>query len=213
MMGRVHGCHGACAGLALGAGIGVPAAWQLALGGAGMVGGYLPDLDTPSSTASRFLGPVTGVLSWVVRGTSRLAYATTRGPADEDHSGEHRHLAHSLVAAVAVGLGVWLLARPWTGMAPLLGAAVTAGMVAALCGDACTVSGVSGFLWPIPIRGETFYEVFLLPPGLRIRTGKAVERRLVFPVSLVAAVLLAPGVGPLLWPVVAEAWATVHSAP
>jgi membrane-bound metal-dependent hydrolase YbcI (DUF457 family) len=202
MMGRTHSVHGACAGLALGAAWGTPPAWTLAMGGVGWVGALLPDLDTPSSTASRALGPVTGLVSWCVRGASRLAYATTKGPRDEPGTGTHRHLMHSLVVAAAVGLGVWLLIRPWTPMAPQLAASVTAGMVAALAGDCCTVSGVSGLLWPLPIRGETFYECYLLPPGLRLRTGKAGER-VVLAVSLVGLVLLLPG----MWPLAVEVWA------
>jgi membrane-bound metal-dependent hydrolase YbcI (DUF457 family) len=196
MLGKTHATHGASAGLALGAAWGTPPAWTLAMGGVGWVGALLPDLDTPSSTASRALGPVTGLVSWCVRGVSRLAYAATKGPADEDHSGEHRHLAHSLVVAAAVGLGVWLLIRPWTPMAPQLAASVTAGMVAALAGDCCTKSGVSGLLWPLPIRGETWFECYLLPRALRIRTGKAAER-VVLAVSLVGLVLLVPGVWPI----------------
>jgi membrane-bound metal-dependent hydrolase YbcI (DUF457 family) len=208
MLGRTHSVHGACAGLALGAAWGTPPAWTLAMGGVGWVGALLPDLDTSSSTASRALGPVTGLVSWCVRGASRLAYAATKGPADEDHSGVHRHLAHSLVAAVAVGLVVWLLLRPWTPMAPQLAASVTAGMVAALCGDACTVNGVSGFLYPIKIRGERFYECYLLPPGLRIRTGRLAER-VILAVSLVGLVLLVPGVWSLVAPVAGGLWLAV----
>lgn len=175
------------------------------MGAAGFIGGYGPDLDHRNSTASRLLGPVTGLASWLVRGASRMAYATTKGRNDEPGNGEHRHLAHSLVAAAAVGFGMWLLLLSWLPtMAALLGASVAAGWVAAICGDACTVSGVSGFLWPVPIRGETFYECFLLPPGLRIRTGRAVERLLVFPVSVLTAVLLLPGIWPVAQAVFAQ---------
>jgi membrane-bound metal-dependent hydrolase YbcI (DUF457 family) len=208
MLGKTHATHGACAGLALGAGWGTPPAWTLAMGGVGWVGALLPDLDTPSSTASRALGPVTGLVSWCVRGASRLAYAATKGPRDEPGTGTHRHLMHSLVMAAAVGLGVWLLLRPWTGMAPQLAASVSAGMVAALCGDAMAVSGVSGFLWPIRIQGERFYECFLLPPGLRIRTGRLAER-VILAVSLVGLVLLVPGVWPLVAPVAGGLWLAV----
>jgi hypothetical protein len=46
---------------------------------------------------------------------------------------------------------------------------------------------------PIPIAGETWYEI--RPPKLlRFRTGKKVENRLVFPIFVVLAVLLVPGV-------------------
>jgi len=72
-----------------------------------------------------------------------------------------------------------------------LGVAVAAGCVTHCLGDAITESGCP-FLFPIPIAGETWYE--LRPPkALRIRTGKKVERLLIFPVFAVLAVLLVPG--------------------
>jgi hypothetical protein len=48
-------------------------------------------------------------------------------------------------------------------------------------------------LFPVPIAGETWYEI-RPPRALRFRTGKKVEKRLIFPVFAVAAVLLIPGV-------------------
>jgi hypothetical protein len=49
------------------------------------------------------------------------------------------------------------------------------------------------FLFPIPIAGETWYEI--RPPRvLRFRTGKKVEKRLIFPVFALLGVLLVPGV-------------------
>jgi membrane-bound metal-dependent hydrolase YbcI (DUF457 family) len=73
----------------------------------------------------------------------------------------------------------------------VLGFAVACGCVVHCLGDAATESGCP-FLWPIPIAGETWYE--LRPPRfLRFRTGKAVEQLLVFPAFAVLAVLLLPG--------------------
>ncbi len=72
-----------------------------------------------------------------------------------------------------------------------LGIAVAAGCFTHCLGDAITESGCP-FLFPIPIAGETWYE--LRPPKvLRIRTGKKVERLLIFPVFTVVGVLLVPG--------------------
>ncbi|MBK1785278.1 metal-dependent hydrolase [Prauserella cavernicola] len=78
------------------------------------------------------------------------------------------------------------------GVTGLLGIAVALGCVTHCLGDALTESGCP-FLFPLPIAGETWYE--LRPPSwLRFRTGKGVENRLIFPVFSVLAVLLIPGV-------------------
>jgi LexA-binding, inner membrane-associated putative hydrolase len=76
-------------------------------------------------------------------------------------------------------------------MSGILGIAVAVGCFTHCLGDALTESGCP-FLFPIPIAGETWYE--LRPPKpLRLRTGKKVERLVVFPVFVVAGVLLIPG--------------------
>ncbi|WP_216214024.1 metal-dependent hydrolase [Amycolatopsis aidingensis] len=77
-----------------------------------------------------------------------------------------------------------------------LGIAVAVGCFTHCLGDALTESGCP-FLFPLPIAGETWYE--LRPPSwLRFRTGKKVENALIFPVFSVLAVLLVPGVWDLL---------------
>ncbi|MFD2489801.1 metal-dependent hydrolase [Amycolatopsis jiangsuensis] len=73
-----------------------------------------------------------------------------------------------------------------------LGVAVAAGCFVHCLGDSLTESGCP-FLFPLPIAGETWYEI-RPPKPLRLRTGKKVETRLVFPLFAVAAVLLVPGV-------------------
>ena len=165
-----------------------------------------PDLDCGSATASRVLGPVTGVLSDALRCMSRTLYAATKGPRDENGSGEHRHATHTVLFALVVGgltaaatavggwwatlavlvfgvllaqaaLGDWiaivagagglLLAldgftaaldstRPW------LWIAVTLGCVVHCLGDSLTLSGCP-FLFPIPIAGETWFEIRPVP--------------------------------------------------
>ncbi|WP_027941250.1 metal-dependent hydrolase [Amycolatopsis taiwanensis] len=73
-----------------------------------------------------------------------------------------------------------------------LGVAVAAGCVTHCLGDAITEHGCP-FLFPLPIAGETWYEV--RPPSfLRFRTGKRVENQVLFPVFVVLGVLLVPGV-------------------
>ncbi|WP_040405749.1 metal-dependent hydrolase [Amycolatopsis nigrescens] len=77
-----------------------------------------------------------------------------------------------------------------------LGIAVGAGCLVHCLGDALTESGCP-FLFPLPIAGETWYE--LRPPRwLRFRTGKRVENLLIFPAFTIAAILLLPGVWPLV---------------
>lgn len=77
-----------------------------------------------------------------------------------------------------------------------LGIAVAAGCVTHCLGDALTEHGCP-FLFPLPIAGETWYE--LRPPSfLRFRTGKRVENLFVFPVFVVLGVLLVPGIWPAL---------------
>ena len=73
----------------------------------------------------------------------------------------------------------------------MLGIAVAVGCFTHCLGDAMTESGCP-FLFPVPIAGETWYE--LRPPKpLRLRTGKKVERLVVFPAFVVLGLLLIPG--------------------
>ncbi|MGW4483852.1 metal-dependent hydrolase [Amycolatopsis sp. NPDC004368] len=73
-----------------------------------------------------------------------------------------------------------------------LGIAVAVGCFVHCLGDSLTESGCP-FLFPLPIAGETWYEI--RPPKVfRLRTGKKVEKRLVFPAFVVVGVLLVPGV-------------------
>lgn len=240
MMGRTHALTGWCAGLAIAPVAGITTLAQVVVFAAATAGfALLPDLDHPGARASRLLGPVTGALSWLLRKASAGLYAVTKGPRDEDKTGAHRHLSHTVLFAVALGgatamgtaaggpwvvagvvvfglllaedaLGDWFL--PVAGAAVVwwvyenssdvqgqleavsgwLGLAVAVGCVTHCLGDAMTEAGCP-FLFPVPIAGETWYE--LRPPSwLRFRTGKRVENGIVFPVFSVLAVLLVPGV-------------------
>lgn len=239
MLGTTHAASGWCAGLALAPALGahtLPQAVVLATITAGSA--LLPDLDHPGSRASRLLYVLTGALSAVLQGLSRLLYRLTKGPADEYCDGEHRHFTHTLVFAVLISLGVnwWVsTARTWAVIAVLvlalmlavdafgdwflpiaagavlvaavntaemaaitswLGIAVGVGCLVHCLGDALTESGCP-ILWPLPILGETWYE--LRPPAfLRFRTGGAVELALLLPVFTVTGALLLPGVWHLL---------------
>jgi membrane-bound metal-dependent hydrolase YbcI (DUF457 family) len=72
-----------------------------------------------------------------------------------------------------------------------IGAAVSLGMFVHCLGDSLTRSGCP-WLWPFPIRGETWYEI-RLPRHLRFRTGGWVENLLIAPALVIAGVLLLPG--------------------
>jgi hypothetical protein len=240
VMGRTHALTGWCAGLGI-----APLIGHGDLAGSLLVGlvtagfALLPDFDHRHSTASRYLGPLTGLLSWFLRKSSRYVYAITKGPRDEPVTGEHRHLSHTVLFAAVIGyftagatelggkwavLGVALFAvllaeaalGDWVavvfsgavlwwlysfgleaalnrleGLSGVLGIAVAVGCFVHCLGDAVTVSGCP-FLFPLPIAGETWYE--LRPPRwLRFRTGGPVESLFMFPVVAVGALLLIPG--------------------
>ncbi|HJQ45668.1 MAG TPA: metal-dependent hydrolase [Amycolatopsis sp.] len=237
-MGRTHALTGWCAGLAIAPAVGAGTVHQ-AVAFAATTAGFalLPDLDHPGASASRLLGPLTEMLSWLLRHASALLYALTKGPRDERGKGTHRHMSHTLLFAAGLGaltmwgtraggwpvvagvalfglllaaqaLGDWLLlvaggAVAWWALTSSaagelqhltgwLGIAVAAGCVAHCLGDALTESGCP-FLFPVPIAGETWYE--LRPPGfLRFRTGGRVERLVIAPLFILAAVALLPGV-------------------
>ena len=206
-MGRTHGLMSAVAGLSVGAAMGLSAGPRLILGGASFVAGYIPDIDHRNSTITRFVPILGSLASWLARGFSRSLYAATKGPRDEDCSGEHRHATHTLLFAVAfgalIGFGAFVAAvRLGVGdpqqLGVLVGGGVALGCFVHCLGDALTLSGCP-FLFPLPIRGEFWYE---LRPPIRFRTGGPFETLVLAPAMVVAVVLLLPGV----WPVVVELW-------
>ncbi|MFG1908111.1 metal-dependent hydrolase [Kribbella sp. NPDC048928] len=72
-----------------------------------------------------------------------------------------------------------------------IGAAVALGMFVHCLGDSLTRSGCP-WLWPLPIRGETWYEI-RLPRPLRFSTGHWFEHAVIVPVLTIGGVLLLPG--------------------
>ncbi|MEU4389266.1 metal-dependent hydrolase [Kribbella sp. NPDC023855] len=260
-MGRSHALSGWCAGLAVAPLVGLSSVAEVVPFAAATAGyALLPDLDHPGAGASRLLGPITGFVSSVVRAFSSLLYSLTKGPRDEDSTGQHRHASHTLVAAVLLGIatssagaaggwravlavallglilaadalgdwvvmvvlgaGVWTIAGTWlpgesavhnlhAGLDEIgswIGAAVAVGMFVHCLGDSLTRSGCP-WLWPLPIRGETWYEI-RLPRHLRFRTGGWVENLLIAPALIVAGVLLLPGA----MPIVREIYAAILSS-
>ena len=250
-MGRSHALSGWCAGLAVAPLVGLTSVAEVVPFAAATAGyALLPDLDHPGAGASRLLGPITAFVSSVVRAFSSLLYSLTKGPRDEDSTGQHRHASHTLVAAVLLGIatssagaaggwravlavallglilaagalgdwvllvvlgaGAWTIAGTWLpgksavhnlhagldGIGSWIGAAVTVGMFVHCLGDSLTRSGCP-WLWPLPIRGETWYEI-RLPRHLRFRTGGWVENLLIAPALIIAGVLLLPGATPIV---------------
>lgn len=113
MMGFSHAATGVLAGVAVAAPLSAAAdggptvagllVWALLGAGTALV----PDLDHPSSTATRSQGAATGLLSRGMRALSLAVYERTRTPADNS-DGEHRHLGHTPAFAVAVGAAAGL---------------------------------------------------------------------------------------------------------
>lgn len=245
-MGRSHALSGWCAGVVVAPLIGLTTLAEVVPFAAATAGyALLPDLDHPGASASRLLGPLSGLVSRALRALSGVLYALTKGPRDEDRTGTHRHATHTLAAAiglgfltssagaaggwravlavavlglvlaadvlgdwiltVAVAAGGWSLAGSWLpgttaaeavqhGLAAIgswIGVAVAVGMFVHCLGDSLTRSGCP-WLWPLPIRGETWYEL-RLPRLLRFRTGGPVENLLIAPALTVAGLLLLPG--------------------
>lgn len=114
MMGRTHALTGVLAGLLVGRVIGLDTLPEIGPFAA-TVAGYalLPDLDHPKASATRLLGPITGLLSRILRGASAWLYARTKGPRDEP-TGTHRHLTHTLVFALLLG-GICALSTAYGG--------------------------------------------------------------------------------------------------
>jgi LexA-binding, inner membrane-associated putative hydrolase len=113
-----------------------------------------------------------------------------------------------VLVAVAVVAGMWL----WhTGFGPAalaqvdatggwLGYAVAIGCLVHDLGDALTEHGCP-ILFPLPIAGETYYEL-RLPEWLRFSTGGRAEHVLVFVLFTPMSIALIPGVWPVVWPVI-----------
>lgn len=164
MMGSTHLILGAAAGLA--ALPFDPASWPLLIG-AGIVGGLLPDLDSPTSSLGRRVRPLSTAMCKVFGhrgGTHSLAFAAATGALGSLHS-------------------------------PALGAAAALGVMSHILADAISFSGKKPRLsirsagvplaWPLSSRKI----------GIRLlQHGGFVERVLVAPGALVAVAFYLQGV-------------------
>lgn len=116
MMGRTHAATGVLAGLLTAPLLGVDDPAQIAVFAATTAGyALLPDLDHPGARASRLLGPASKAASHILRAASAALYTRTKGPRDEDCTGTHRHLSHTVLFALVLGgLAAWgSAASPW----------------------------------------------------------------------------------------------------
>jgi membrane-bound metal-dependent hydrolase YbcI (DUF457 family) len=125
VLGVSHATSGAAVGLAVAgfapraAGI-VPTAGTVVTFAAVCAGAaLLPDLDHPSSAATRRFSVASAVASHVVRPLSALVFDLTRGRRDTGR-GTHRGLTHTAVAAIGLGLGLGVASARW-GTPVLLG--------------------------------------------------------------------------------------------
>jgi hypothetical protein len=118
VLGVSHATSGAALGLAV-AGylpqlVGVtPSAGSIVTFAAVCAGAaLLPDLDHPSSAATRRFSAASWVACHAVRPLSRIVYDLTRGPRDTGR-GTHRGLTHTGLGALALGLGVNAASAAW----------------------------------------------------------------------------------------------------
>jgi membrane-bound metal-dependent hydrolase YbcI (DUF457 family) len=203
MLGKTHALSGWCVGAGLAVAVHADPRTVVTFAGVTAVAAYFPDIDHPGSTISRCGGVVTEGISWLARFVSRRVYLATRTAKDRKSQGTHRYLCHSLpLFAVPVGLAVMVAAVFLH--APLwLGLAVGLGCFTHDIGDDLT-EGLTPWLAPIKICGQRWRELPITPRWMRFKTGKWFEHIFVAPPLAVVAVLLIPGV----WPVLLSA---VHS--
>lgn len=118
MLGVSHATSGAVLGLAVAGyaplALGVePSAGSILTFAAVCAGAaLLPDLDHPSSTATKHFTAASFLASQVVRPLSGLVYRLTRARRDTG-KGTHRGLTHTVVGAVLLGLAINLASAAW----------------------------------------------------------------------------------------------------
>ncbi|MEQ3554646.1 metal-dependent hydrolase [Pseudonocardia nematodicida] len=153
-MGRTHALSGAVLGLGVCTVVPPPPGLVPVVVVVCALAAFAPDLDHPSSTATRALPPITWLLSRMIRALSRAVTGVA-----------HRGLSHSPVFAAAIGLLVWWATghvlpeetAVWTGIAA--GAGCWIGAI----GDELTSAGNRFAFWPLArVRWPDF---------LRFRTG------------------------------------------
>ena len=169
MMYPTHAASGAAAGAWLAVVAQPSPAYALVGVGVGALAAAAPDLDHPSGRPAKKLG----LLGWVVCRILRFVSHVLTGT-------RHRGISHSLLFALLLGLGTFLLAEIWLplGLSVYLGLAVATGVVSALLGDLVTRDSLKHLFWPFTVKAS-------FPRRLRIKTGGPAEKFVVFPVMVI----------------------------
>src|SRR5581483_3059130 len=125
MIGRHHFESGAITGGLMCSTAHVPLLFCPVVIGMVMFFSLVPDIDCPGSTVTESLPLIGKPISWFVRRLSHAVYVATKGPRDEDWEGTHRHLSHTIVFAIFIGLLVGGVLDPFidTHWAVMLGIA------------------------------------------------------------------------------------------
>lgn len=96
---------------------------ELVLGGS-----VAPDVDSKGSTATRVYGPLSWLVSLVVRAVTRAVYTLTRGRRDTKKDGAHRLLTHTAIGNALSGLALAGVCSIDTGYGPLPAAIALGGV-------------------------------------------------------------------------------------
>lgn len=162
-MGRTHALSGAVLGLGVCTVVPPPPILVPVVVVVCALAAFAPDLDHPSSTATRALGPITWLLCRVIRWLSKRLTGIS-----------HRGLSHSPPFAALVGLLAWWGTSflvpgdtaVWTGVAA--GAGCWIGAI----GDELTSAGNRFAFWPLAwIRWPDFLRFRTGGPGEHIVVG------------------------------------------
>jgi membrane-bound metal-dependent hydrolase YbcI (DUF457 family) len=156
MMGRSHAASGWCTGLAVAPLVGLHQLPQVLLFAVVTAGWALaPDLDHPGAVATRWGGWATEGLSVGLQWLSAVVFAATRTQRDRDSEGTHRHLSHTALFAVLVGVVTALatVVSPWWMV--LVPVAIGALLAARVLGNWVLYVGCIPLVWGILVGGVT----------------------------------------------------------
>lgn len=209
MLGKDHALSGVAVGLAVAGQLGdhtVTAALPFVVTVAGYALG--PDLDCGSSTASRFLGPVSEALSWFLQRLSAVAFHATATSHDHESEGTHRHATHTLAFALVAG-GLAQVTSQWSPW--VVAGWIAFGVLAASAALGEGLLAVFGLAMLVPIVFDDASPVAELA-GMQQWIGLAVTLGCV--VHLAGDAITVTGV-PLFWPIRlgGQAWHECHLLP
>jgi membrane-bound metal-dependent hydrolase YbcI (DUF457 family) len=202
MMGDDHFISGGITGGIYCSMLDLPLIYTIPVVGLVMFFALVPDIDCPGSTITRDLPLIGKPISWFICRLSHAVYVMTRTPRDKNSEGTHRHLSHTVVFALIMGIGFGVPLASFVGAhwGLILGGAIALGCWTHCLGDSLTVSGCP-WLWPLPIAGRTWYDIGT-PRWIRFHTGSSTEKVFAFLVLYPGAALAFPGVFMAIYPLV-----------